>query len=32
MKKEGPKQKLLVKIARQLSIVRGAEQKAARKV
>jgi len=32
VKKEGPKQKLLVKIARQLSVVRGAEQKAARKV
>jgi signal recognition particle subunit SRP19 len=32
VRKEGTKQKLLVKIARQLSAVRGEEQKTARKV
>ncbi|TLX97004.1 MAG: hypothetical protein E6K96_04605 [Thaumarchaeota archaeon] len=32
VRKEGTKQKLLVKIARQLSVVRGEEQKATRKV
>jgi len=32
VRKEGTKQKLLVKIARQLSVIRGEEQKAARKV